>query len=154
MLIEMYPKPGGMQHINLMFCEEEPDPEDVWIRSHIQEFPVPPKRSFQEQRGGRQYTILQFGQCVIGHSMFYIEKHKGVIDKIQTVCGQDLKQAGLDRPRRNVLLSRLAMELDKQARYTVDASGNLTIAIDENVMRKCLAEFIMAEQAEAAESEA
>jgi len=142
MLIEIYPKPDGMQHINLMFCEEEPDPEDVWIRSHIEEFPVPPKRSFQEQRGGRQYTTLQFGQCVIGHSMFYIEKHKGVVDKIQTVCGQDLKQAGLDRSRRNVLLSRLAMELDKQARYTVDASGNLSIAIDENVMRKRLAEFM------------
>jgi len=153
MLIEIYPKPDGMQHINLMFCEEEPDPEDVWIRSHIEEFPVPPKRSFQEQRGGRQYTTLQFGQCVIGHSMFYIEKHKGVIDKIQTVCGQDLKQAGLDRSRRNVLLSRLAMELDKQARYTVDASGNLSIAIDENVMRKRLLE-LMEEQAESVESEA
>ena len=153
MLIEIYPKPDGMQHINLMFCEEEPDPEDVWIRSHIQEFPVPPKRSFQEQRGGRQYTTLQFGQCVIGHSMFYIEKHKGVVDKIQTVCGPDLKQAGLDRSRRNVLLSRLAMELDKQARYTVDASGNLSIAIDENILRKRLLE-LMEEKAESVESEA
>ena len=30
------------------------------------------------------------------------------------------------------------MELDKQARYTVDESGDLTIAIDENIMRKRL----------------
>ena len=153
MLIEIYPKPDGMQHINLMFCEEEPDPEDVWIRFHVHGFPVPPKRSFTEQRAGRQYTTLQFGQCVIGHWMFYIEKHKGVIDRIQSVCTQDLKQAGLDRPRQNVLLSRLAMELDKQARYTVDESGNLTIAIDENIMRKRLAELVMEEQAEAVESE-
>ena len=86
--------------------------------------------------------------------MFYIEKHKRVIDKIQSVCTQDLKQAGLDRPTRNVLLSRLAMELDKQARFTVDESGNLTIAIDENIMRKRLAELVMEEQAEAVESEA
>ena len=153
MLIEMYPKPDGMQHINLMFCEEEPDPEDGWIRSHIQEFPVPPKRSFTEQRAGRQYTTLQFGQCVIGHSMFYIEKHKGVVDKIQTVCRQDLKQAELDRPTRNILLSRLAMELDKQARYTIDESGDLTIAIDEKIMRRRLLE-LMEEQAESVESEA
>ena len=93
------------------------------------------------------------GQCVIGHSMFYIEKHKGVIDKIQTVCRQDLKQAELDRPRRNVLLSRLAMQLEKQARYTIDESGDLTIAIDENIMRKRLSE-LMEEQAESGESEA
>ena len=86
MLIEIYPKPDGMQHINLMFCEEEPDPEDVWIRFQMQGFPVPPKRRFTEQRAGRQYTTLQFGQCVIGHSMFYIEKHKGVIDTIQRVA--------------------------------------------------------------------
>jgi len=154
MLIEIYPKPDGMQHINLMFCEEEPDPEDVWIRSQIKGFPVPPKRSFKEQRVGRQYTTLQFGQCVIGHSMFYIEKHKGVIDTIQRVCRQDLKQAGLARPRQNVLLSRLAMELDKQSRYTVDERGNLIIAIDENIMRKRMAELVMEEQAEAVESEA
>lgn len=154
MLIEIYPKPDGMQHINLMFCEEEPDPEDVWIRAQIEGFPVPPKRTFKEQRAGRQYTTLQFGQCVVGHSMFYIEKHKGVIDKIQTVCGQDLKQAGLDRPTRNALLARLAMELDKQARYTVDESGNLTIAIDENIMRKRLSELVMEGKAEAVESEA
>ena len=152
MLIEIYPKPDGMQHINLMFCEEEPDPEDVWVRSQIEQFPVPPKRTFEEQRAGRQYTTLQFGQCVIGHSMFSIEKHKGVVDKIQTVCRQDLKQLELDCPRRNVLLSRLAMELDRQARYTVDENGNLTLAIDENVMRNRLLE-LMAEQAEAVESE-
>ena len=35
MLIEIYPKPDGMQHINLMFCEAEPDPEDgVGARSY------------------------------------------------------------------------------------------------------------------------
>ena len=131
MLIEIYPKPDGMQHINLMFCEAEPDPEDGWVRSHIDAFPTPPKRIFEEERAGRTYTTLQYGQCVIGHSMFYIEKHKGVVDKLLGVCASELERAVLDHHTRNVILSRLALELDKNARFSVDEQGHLTIALKD-----------------------
>ncbi len=131
MLIEIYPKPDGMQHINLMFCEAKPDPEDGWVRSHIEAFPTPPKRTFEEERAGRTYTTLQYGQCVIGHSMFYIEKHKGVVDKLLGVCADELERAALDRPARNTIISRLALELDKNARFSVDDQGNLTIALKD-----------------------
>ena len=131
MLIEIYPKPDGMQHINLMFCETEPDPEDVWVRSHIEAFPTPPKRIFEEERAGRAYTTLQYGQCVIGHSMFYIEKHKGVVDKVLGVCTSELERAALDHLTRNTIISRLALELDKNARFSVDEHGNLAIVFKE-----------------------
>ncbi len=131
MLIEIYPKPDGMQHINLMFCEAEPDPEDGWVRSHIEAFPTPPKRILEEERAGRTYTTLQYGQCVIGHSMFSIEKHKGVVDKLLGVCTSELEQAALDQPTRNAMISRLALELDKHARFSVDEQGNLTIALKD-----------------------
>ena len=91
MRIEIHPKPDGMQHVNLMFCEEGPDPEDLWIRARIQEFPVRPKRTLEWERDGRRYTVLQFGQCVIGHAMFDIEKHKSVVDKIRDCCRADLE---------------------------------------------------------------
>ena len=131
MLIEIYPKPDGMQHINLMFCEAEPEPEDGWVRAHIEAFPTPPKRIFEEDRAGRRYTTLQYGQCVIGHSMFYIEKHKGVVDKLLGVCADELERAALERPARNAIVSRLALELDKHARFSVDEQGNLGIAFKE-----------------------
>ena len=131
MLIEIYPKPDGMQHINLMFCEAEPDPEDGWVRAHIEAFPTPPKRIFEEERAGRRYTTLQYGQCVIGHSMFYIEKHKGVVDKLLRVCADELERAALDRPTHNAIVSQLALELDKHARFSVDEQGNLAIAFRE-----------------------
>lgn len=149
MLIEIYPKPDGMQHINLMFCEAEPDPEDGWVRSHIEAFPTPPKRMFEEERVGRTYTTLQYGQCVIGHSMFYIEKHKGVVDKLLGVCTNELERAALGRPARNTIISRLALELDKHARFSVDEQGNLTIAlkeVDADDIHKRLGE-LMAEEA-------
>ena len=145
MLIEIYPKPDGMQHINLMFCEAEPDPEDGWVRSHIEAFPTPPKRIFEEERAGRTYTTLQYGQCVIGHAMFYIEKYKGVVDKLLGVCAGELERAALDRPMRNAVISCLALELDKHARFSVDEQGNLAIAlkeIDEAGIHKRLGELM------------
>ena len=93
--------------------------------------------------------------------MFYIEKHKGVVDKLLGVCTSELERAALDRPTCNMIVSRLALELDKQARFSVDEQGNLAIAfkeINEAEIHKRLAE-LMAEDTpvrpvETAESEA
>ena len=151
MLLEIYPKPDGMQHINFMFCAAESDPEDAWIRAHLESFLAPPKRIFEEERNGRAYTTLQSGQCVIGHSMFYIEKHKGVVDLVSQVCTADVEQLGLDRLARNNVISRLALELDKLTRFAVDDDSNLSIAlkeIDEAVVRKCFRELVNEDESE------
>ncbi|MGE0826510.1 MAG: hypothetical protein AB7P18_30845 [Candidatus Binatia bacterium] len=136
MRIEIHPKPDGMQHINLMFCEEEPEPEDILVQERIRGFPVPPKRTLQWERDGRQYTVLQYGQCVIGNVMFYIEKHKGVVDKIQTVCQNDFARVNLPRAVFNELVSQIALEFQQEARFAVDSNGELGIAVDENKLRE------------------
>ena len=145
MRIEFHPKPDGMQHINLMFCEEEPEPEDLWVREQIGGFPIPPKRILQWERDGRQYQVLQYGQCVIGNVMFYIEKHKGVVEKIRTLCEVELSQSELERGKLNELISQTALEFHQQARFTVDGSGELTIAVDEVKVRERMLEKLAAE---------
>ena len=144
MRIEINPKPDGMQHVNFMCCEEGPDPEDLWILARIQEFPVPPKRTLEWKRDRRTYTVLQFGQCVIGHAMFDIEKHKSVVDKICDFCQADLAQVKGDVTlEENTLLAVIAstaLEFHKQARYTVDAGGELAIDLDESLVRERLLE--------------
>jgi hypothetical protein len=135
MRIEIHPKPDGMQHINLMFCEEEQEPEDLWVREQLDGFPVPPKRILQWEREGRQYQVLQYGQCVIGNVMFYIEKHKGVVDKIRALCKDELHRETLEKEKLNQLISETALEFHKEARFTVDGSGELTIDIDEVKVR-------------------
>jgi|SRR5215813_8377956 len=145
MRIEYHPKPDGMQHINLMFCEEHPEPEDLWVREQLGGFPVPPKRILQWEREGRQYQVLQYGQCVIGNVMFYIEKHKGVVDKIRTVCEVELRQSELGRERLNELISQTALEFHQQARFTVDGSGELAIDVDEVRVRERVLEKLAAE---------
>ena len=63
--------------------------------------------------------------------MFYIEKHKGVVDKLLGVCTSELERADLDQLTRNATISRLALEMDKHARFSVDEQGNLTIDLKE-----------------------
>jgi hypothetical protein len=140
MRIEYHPKPDGMQHINLMFCEEEADPEDLWVREQLSGFPVPPKRVLQWERDGRQYQVMQYGQCVIGNVMFYIEKHKGVVDKIRQVCATELGRSSLGKEQLYDLISQIALEFHKQARFTVDGSGELTIDVDEAKVRERMLE--------------
>ncbi len=145
MRIEYHPKPDGMQHVNLMFCEEEPGPEDLWVREQLGGFPIPPKRLLQWERDGRQYQVLQYGQCVIGNVMFYIEKHKGVVEKILTVCEVALNQSEMESEKLNELISQTALEFHRQARFTVDGSGELTIAVDEVRVRERMIEKLAAE---------
>ena len=136
MRIEIHPKPDGMQHINFMFSAKEQEPEDLWVLAQLSEFPVPPKRTLQWEREGREYTVWQYGQCVVGNVMFYIEKHKGVVDKIRTVCRDELEHAALSRAVFNELVSQVALELQKDARFVVDGSGQLAIDIDERRMQE------------------
>jgi hypothetical protein len=140
MRIEYHPKPDGMQHINLMFCEEMAEPEDLWVREQLSGFPVPPKRILQWERDGRQYQVMQYGQCVIGNVMFYIEKHKGVVDKIRTMCAAELDRSSLEKDKLYELISQTALEFHKQARFTVDGSGQLTIDVDEEKVRERMLE--------------
>jgi hypothetical protein len=143
MRIEIYPKPDGMQHINLMFCHEEPEPEDIWVRECMEGFRVPPKRILQWERDGKPYEVLQYGQCVLGDVMFYIEKHKGVVEKIRTVCGADLAQVTFSRPVFNEFVSQLALEFQQEARFVVDGSGVLGIDVNEEKLRERVAEKLV-----------
>ncbi len=138
MRIEIHPKPDGMQHINLMFCAEDPGPEDLWVQGMLSDFPVPPKRILDWEREGRQYKVLQYGQCVIGNAFFYIEKHKGVVDKIRAHCREDFETCALDRDELFEVISEVALELNQEARFTVDGSGELTIDLNMEKTRERL----------------
>lgn len=136
MRIEIHPKPDGMQHINFMFNAEEQEPEDLWVLAQLSEFSVPPKRTLQWERDGRDYTVWQYGQCVVGNVMFYIEKHKGIVDKIRALCREEFERVALPRAAFNELVSQVALELQKDARFIVNGSGELAIDVDETKLRE------------------
>lgn len=155
MRIEIHPKPDGMQHINLMFCEDSPDPEDIWVADRIREFPVPPKRTLEWEREGRQYTVLQFGQCVIGHVMFDIEKHKGIVDQIRQACSQEIDQLTADQVDTTVILrliSDTALAFHRQAKFAIGSDGEVGITLDAPKAREHLRRAIHEEIGERAAS--
>ena len=145
MRIEIHPKPDGMQHINFMFCDEDPGPEDLWVSAMLNDFPVPPKRELQWERDGRQYKVLQYGQCVVGNILFYIEKHKGIVDKILKLCREECAHSVLKKERLFELISDTALEFNQEAKYTVDGSGELTLAVDEAKLQERIVEKLEAE---------
>lgn len=149
MRIEIHPKPDGMQHINLMFSEEDPGPEDLWIQAMLDDFPAPPKRILEWERDGLQYKVLQYGQCVIGNAFFYIEKHKGIVDRIRAYCHEEVEQCGLGKNRLFALISEVALEFNQEAKFTVDGSGELTIAFDLEKVREKLVQRIADESVSA-----
>lgn len=144
MRIEIHPKPDGMQHINFMFCDDDPGPEDLWVSAMLNDFPVPPKRELQWERDGRQYKVLQYGQCVVGNILFYIEKHKGIVDRICLLCRDEFNHAALERKQLFELISETALEFNQEAKYTVDGSGELKIAVDEAKLRERMMERLEA----------
>ena len=145
MRIEIQPKPDGMRHVNLMFCEREPDPEDLWVRERLEAFPIPPKRVLQRERDGRQYQVWQYGECVIGDGLFFIERYKGVVDRIRAVCGEELDRAAMGRGTLNQLISEIAIEFQERARFTGDGRGELTVEVlDEAKLRERMLERLAA----------
>jgi len=123
-----------------MFCEEDPGPEDLWVQAMLNDFPVPPKRILDWEREGRQYKVLQYGQCVIGNAFFYIEKHKGIVDKICAHCYEEFANSNLSRDSLFELISETALEFNQEAKFTVDSNGELTIAIDLEKVRQRMRE--------------
>lgn len=144
MRIELHPKPDGMQHVNLMFCEETPDPEDGWIRAQLCAFPVPPKRQLQWEREGREYLVWQYGECVIGDVFYFIERYKGVVDRLQAVCRVELDRAPMRPEALNQLIAETALEFQDQARFTIKGTGEMTLTVDEAGLRQRLLERLTA----------
>jgi hypothetical protein len=135
MRIEIEPKPDGMQHVNLMFCHEDPGPEDRSVRAQLEAFPIPPKRVLHWERDGRPYEVWQYGECVIADALFFIERYKGVVDRIRAVCRAELEAAALAPETQRDLIAETAVEFQHQARYTIRGAGEMTLTMDEVALR-------------------
>jgi hypothetical protein len=133
--IEIQPKPDGMRYVNMMFCGERPDPEDDWVRAQLEAFPVPPKRVLEWEREGHPYQVWQYGECVIADPLFFIERYKGVIDRIRDVCQTELDTAVGTPEAVRGLIADTALEFHGQARYTIRGAGEMTLSVDEVALR-------------------
>ena len=132
----------GMARVSLLFRREGRDPEDIWIRSELERYPVPPKRMLEWERGGEAFDVWQYGQCVIGELMYDIEKHQMLCDRIREICGDELTEGIAGAEEREVLVSEAAREFHGAAKISWDERDVKSVAIDESPLKTRVIELI------------
>ncbi len=142
MRTEIELKGDGMARVSLLFRREGRDPEDLWIRSELERFPVPPKRTLEWERGGESFEVLQYGQCVIGELMYDIEKHQMLCDRIRELCGEELAASAADSEELDLLVSGAAREHHGAAKINWDEHDNKSVLVDEQPLRERVIELI------------
>lgn len=142
MRTEIEYKGDGMARVSLLFRREGRDPEDIWIRSELERYPVPPKRTLEWERGGELFDVMQYGQCVIGGLMYDIEKHQMLCDRIRELCGVELASGVPDAEQREVLVAEAAKEFHGAAKISWDEHDLKSVAIDEPPLRERVLELI------------
>ncbi len=142
MRTEIQYRGDGMARVSLLFRREGRDPEDIWIRSELERYPVPPKRTLEWERQGEQFDVMQYGQCVIGGLMYDIEKHQMLCDRIRELCGDELASGMPDANEREVLVSEAAREFHGAAKISWDEHDRKSVAIDEPPLRARVLELI------------
>jgi hypothetical protein len=138
MHIEYVPRPDGMAHVKFMFRDGTPEAEDLFITYLLGRFPTPPKRTFEEERDGQNYRVMQYGQCVIQPALFDIEKHAALVNRLRESCAEELAAAApTEGDHLLVLLSQTAVSLHDEVRlsWKDDRPG---VEIDDAVLRERL----------------
>ena len=142
MRTEIQYKGDGMARVSLLFRREGRDPEDIWIRSELERYPVPPKRKLEWEREGQQFDVWQYGQCVIGSLMYDIEKHQMLCDRIGEICGEELASGVPDAEQREVLVAEAAKEFHGAAKISWDQFDHKSVKVDEPPLRERVLELI------------
>jgi hypothetical protein len=142
MWMEFTPKDWFMMRIGLIFRAGDPDPEDVWVRSYLQEHALEPRHQVQEERQGISCEALYFGQCYLGRHLHSLQQlsQKGLE---RSLLLEKLRELGhlpdgtppdwpttLDESTFETLLPTLAEVLHEQVKFGTDSAGYLTVDLD------------------------
>jgi hypothetical protein len=144
--MEFTPKDWFMMRIGLIFCEGDPDPEDAWVRSYLQEHALEPRRQVREERQGVACEALYFGQCYLGRHLQHLQHlyQKGLersllLEKLRELRGlpgepRDGRPLELRESTFDALLPMLAEALHEQVKFGTDSEGYLTLDLDQSMV--------------------
>ena len=151
MIIQTEPADLLMVRYKLYFNQHQPDPEDPWVQTYLQEHGLEPRRQLAEEHDGVPYTVLHFGQCYLGRHIEAIGQlyQRGIE---HTVLAQHLLQMLndaddtalrataelLEAAARRAVAAELAAQLHAVAHFEVTAENNLQVRIDTAVVTAAL----------------
>ena len=157
MRIKIEPKEFFMHAVFLAFNPNQPDPEDVEVRSYLDERELIPKAQGKQTLDGEEFDVMYFGGCYRGRHLqaMYDLQSKGVeremliseIERILSDTAQSETQGAADstsEPRFKELVSRLAEEFHQESSFTPDEEGHLEVTVEPDVARQKFAEAVAA----------
>ncbi|HXH10846.1 MAG TPA: hypothetical protein VNP04_13925 [Alphaproteobacteria bacterium] len=163
MWMEFTPKDWFMMRVELVFRDGDPDPEDAWIRAYLDEHQLEPRYRAKEERHGISCEVLYFGQCYLGHHLQTIQGlyQKGIERSFLLEKLRELRQnpngtspvqwpTTLDVAELERVFTVLAEALHEQVTFGTDAEGNLTVALDPDLVGREVSRLTTAEAPTAA----
>jgi hypothetical protein len=154
MWMEFTPKDWLMMRIGLIFREGDPDPEDAWVRSYLQEHALEPRHQSKEERQGVACEALYFGQCYLGHHLQSLQElyQKGLERSLLHEKLREFNRLANEPPHDRpitfdatafeALLPTLAEALHPQVRFGTDAEGYLTLDLDPSLVSQELSRHV------------
>jgi hypothetical protein len=146
MWMEFTPKDWLMMRVGLIFCEGDPDPEDPWVRSYLDEQHLVPRHQEKEERDGIACEVLYFGQCYLGQHLHALQRlnQKGlerslILEKLRELRSSPSDHilsclASLDAGSFETYLPALAEALHPEVNFGTDSEGYLTVALDPTLI--------------------
>jgi hypothetical protein len=146
MWMEFTPKDWLMMRVGLIFREGEPDPEDPWVRSYLQEQQLVPRHQVKEERNGIPCEVLYFGQCYLGQHLQPLQElyQKGLersllLEKLRELRRSHSEAAlswpvEMDDHAFETLLPSLAEALHARVSFGADSEGYLSVTLDPTLV--------------------
>ncbi|HSF29610.1 MAG TPA: hypothetical protein VLK82_03935 [Candidatus Tectomicrobia bacterium] len=146
MWMEFTPKDWLMMRVGLIFREGDPDPEDPWVRSYLDQQQLVPRHQAKEARDGIPCEVLYFGQCYLGRHLHSLQAlyQKGLersllIEKLRELRrNQSLSSTSglveLDDHAFETALPSLAEALHEQVAFGADSEGYLTVTLEPTLV--------------------
>jgi hypothetical protein len=144
--MEFTPKDWLMMRVGLIFREGDPDPEDPWVRSYLDEQQLVPRHRMTEERNGIPCEALYFGQCYLGRHLHVLQGlyQKGLERSLLLEKLRELRrpQSGnslgglvdLDDRAFETALPSLAEALHERVSFGSDSEGYLTVTLDPTLV--------------------
>jgi hypothetical protein len=142
MWMEFTPKDWLMMRVGLIFREGDPDPEDSWVRSYLDDQQLVPRHQAKETREGMPCEGLYFGQCYLGQHLHALQAlyQKGLersllLERLRELQrSQSLSSTSglveLDDQAFETSLPSLAEALHEQVTFGTDSDGYLTVTLE------------------------
>lgn len=142
MLMELTPKDWFMMRVGLIFQKGDPDPEDAWVRSYLQEHQLVPRLQTEEERDGVTCEVLYFGQCYLGSHLHPLQQlYQSGIERsliMQKLRDSRRLQGGdalhwpveLNDNAFESVLPTLAEALHECVSFEIDNEGYLALTLD------------------------